>query len=81
MEKSIAMNKTNKGNMLFSLSMTVEDIIKRSTKSWLWVSNIKTTSIKEKLTEVAFILSRHNVHPPPPSAVGEGGGGGCWTSS
>ena len=35
MEKSIAMNKTNKGNMLFSLSMTVEDIIKRSTKSWL----------------------------------------------
>ena len=52
MDKSIAIIKTNKGKMLFSTSMTAEDAIKRKTK------NSKTTSIKEKLGEVAFILRR-----------------------
>ena len=52
MDKSIAIIKTNKGNMLFSTNMTVADAIKRNTK------NNKTMSIKEKLREVAFILRR-----------------------
>ena len=52
MDESIAIIKTNKGNMLFSTNMTVEDAIKRNTK------NNKTMSIKEKLREVAFILRR-----------------------
>ena len=52
MDKSIAIIKINKGNMLFSTNMTVEDVVERNTK------NNKTMSIKEKLREVAFILRR-----------------------
>ena len=52
MDKSIAIIKPNKGNMLFSTNMAVEHAIKRNTK------NNKTISIKEKLREVAFILRR-----------------------
>ena len=52
MDKSIAIIKINKGNMLFSTNMTVEDVVERNTR------NNKTMSIKEKLREVTFILRR-----------------------